>query len=497
MKTILAVVRASTEQQEIESQRAELKEFCNRLGYTDIKWIAVAGASARKANKEYLDMLEYIKSTVISNNIQCVAFWHLDRLGRIESYLMQMKEWFVKNKIQVFVKNPSLKLLNDKGELDAGGNIAWSVFAAMVAYETEALFAKFTRGKERNKKEGKAVAGVNTVPFGYIINENKYIVPDWENTVDIVKLVFTEFATGNYSCQKLADELRSRGVTNRKGKYFIPAVLSKMLKNESYIGKEKNGRSYPPIIDEDLFNKVQSIISNRGKAFKETVRCNLAVKILKCKDCGSNYFANGKYYFCYLGTKNNAKNRGVEMCKATVIKIETMDNLLWDIASKIHITYMSGTSKKNIEEAEKELAIVKTKRIEVYNKIEKLETAKDRAKKMYLALDLTDAQYEKEKARIFLQHLEYSKEINKYDAEITKIEDTINNITNPNKLPLLETIFNSTKEEKRNIIRKHIKAAYVWKDDKYKIIEIVLVDGTKQHYRFQYKNRWNNELERI
>ena len=90
MNKILAVVRASTEQQQVESQQAELKEFCEKLGYNDIEWIEVSGASARKANKKYLEMLENIKNTIIAKDIKVVALESTWQKGIIHNQYERM-----------------------------------------------------------------------------------------------------------------------------------------------------------------------------------------------------------------------------------------------------------------------------------------------------------------------------------------------------------------------------------------------------------------------
>lgn len=492
MNTILAVVRESTEAQEVESQKAELKDFCTKLGYTNIIWIAVAGASARKANQKYLEMLDSIKNTIIANDIKAVAFWHLNRLGRKESYIMQMKEWFVNNKIQVYVKNPTLTLLKEDGSLDAGANIAWSVFASMVAYDTEEMFAKTSRGKARNKAEGKANGGMASIPFGYTKDGSGYIIPNWDE-VETVKLIFTEFATGNYSINSFVRELKSRGITNRKGKNFSCSSLDKMLRSTVYLGEGKTGRKYEPVISKELYDLANSKRTDRGKVFKGNVRCNLAIKVLKCADCGHNYFASGDYYKCYLNYKQNAINTNNEICKAATINVDVMDDLLWDIASKMHITYMNGANEKSLEEANKELAILKVKKGELYKNLSKVNDAKARAKKMYLDLDLTDEEYEKEKTRIGIRFINITKEINVVEANITKLEDTITNITNPDKMPLLSNILHSTKEEKRTIIRKHIEKAYVKFEGNYKVIEIYPVGREVMRYKYDYRNKWSKD----
>lgn len=98
-------------------------------------FIEVAGASAVKLNKKYIQMLEDIKATILS--IPTVALWHL---GRVESKLHEMKEWFLQHKIQVYCKNPDFTLLDDTGKESAAGSLAFSMFA-----------------KERNKVNGMVV----------------------------------------------------------------------------------------------------------------------------------------------------------------------------------------------------------------------------------------------------------------------------------------------------------------------------------------------------
>ena len=121
-KKILCIVRASTERQETESQKKELIEFCITKGFVEdeMEFIEVAGASARKLNKKYIQMLEDIKATLrTSPTIKAVALWHLNRLGRVKMCLTEMENFFVENKIQLYVKEgfdtPLLKTERNNG----------------------------------------------------------------------------------------------------------------------------------------------------------------------------------------------------------------------------------------------------------------------------------------------------------------------------------------------------------------------------------------------
>ena len=298
---ILCIVRASTEKQETESQKKELVDYCKTLGFTDsdMEFIEVAGASARKLNKKYIQMLEHIKATLLSSpTINAVALWHLNRLGRVESKLHEMKEFFVTNKIQVYCKNPDFTLLDDKGNESAAGGIAFSVYASMVKYETDEMFDKMKRGKDRNKANGIYYGG--NIKYGITLDENKHFIINTEEAA-IVRKIYDLYSTGKYSIYKLANELNSLGYT-KNGKKFNYDMIQGVLADTSYYTKN--------IISKELFDKCKAIKEKTiaVKRTKEYRNVNFAVGLLKCSCCGRNYIAAGDFYTCYSKTLANRKH---------------------------------------------------------------------------------------------------------------------------------------------------------------------------------------------
>ena len=83
-KKILCVLRVSTDQQEIDSQKSDMLNFLtSKYSEDEIEWLEAEGASAIKVDAKYLQMLDTIKSTISnSTTIKAVAFWSLNRLGR-------------------------------------------------------------------------------------------------------------------------------------------------------------------------------------------------------------------------------------------------------------------------------------------------------------------------------------------------------------------------------------------------------------------------------
>lgn len=97
-----------------------------------------------------------------------------------------------------------------------------------------------------------------------------------DDRAPFVRLAFELYATGEYTLEDLADELYDRGLRSRPTARH-PATkvsinkLSQMLRDKYYVGwvsyqgEEIKGR-HEPLIEEDLFERVQDIIESRANA---------------------------------------------------------------------------------------------------------------------------------------------------------------------------------------------------------------------------------------
>lgn len=502
MKTILCVIRTSTEEQETASQKKDMLEFCISRGFKeeDIEWIEVAGASARKQNEKYVQMIALIKSTILNNpDIKNCALWHLNRLGRVDSILVEMKNWFIENHIQVYVKNPSLTLLNSDGSVNSGTEIAWGLFATMVKQDTEEIFAKMRRGKKRNSEQMKFNGGCET-RFGYRVDNSGYIVPDVKES-KLVKLIYDEYVTGKWSAIKLAKELKSRGIKQRNDKDITWIFVSKVLSDTAYIGytdndNAKSHRKFTPIIDQDIWEKVKMIRENHifKRTSKESKRTSFGVGVLKCSCCGSHYIANDKYYVCYK-KKNTSKFNGA-CTDAARIRTDVFDELIWDIASTIHIGYLQNLDEKSITQYESEKAVLLQKMNESKNLLMKLTERKKRVVNLYADGELTEAEFKGKKGKLIADHIHHQNKMLEYGYEINRIDRTIADIRKPSKERIMETFLDVMNEGNRlkckEIILKHIKVAYlgnVVENGKKSVrIEIEANNGTKYTF-LQHKTR--------
>lgn len=458
---VLNIIRSSTVRQETESQKAELIDFCNSLGFqtSDLIFIEVAGASARKCNKLYLDMLDRIKSTILSNpEIKSVALWHLNRLGRVESKLHEMKEFFVSNHIQVYVKEPNITLLDENGNLSAGGSIAFSVYASMVQYETAEMFAKMKRGKERNKAAGLFLGGY--LKFGYQLTDNKTIIV-YPDEAKIVRLIFELYSTGKYNITDLADEMNSRGYI-KDGHSFNYDMIAKILRDDSYSGYQTNtNRKWPEIISPELYQKCKTIKENRLISHvptREFTKVNLAVGIYKCKLCGANYICDGDYYICYGKKKIGSSVK----CTSINTRVDYIDSLLILVSKYAILGQLINKQDDDTDNLESELSIIDKKLSVLVSNKEKLEIRKNKLQDDYYCDGtMSESAYNKRLSSINDKLSGFNNQTTLLLSEKERIQSLINNrnIGDPYEkiyLSMWDLNWNETGRENRLRIKRFI-----------------------------------------
>lgn len=455
MKAIL-LIRTSTVQQEIESQEKEIIEYAKSFGYTNYKIIGNAGASAIKLDTQYLKNIEEVYSTIESDpSINCVFAWAIDRIGRNEEMLMHFKNYMIDHKIQLIIKNPTLQLLNSDGTANTGVELAFSLFATMAKQEMEMKQARFKRAKDRMKAQGRFAGGA--VKYGYSTTEDGtiFLDPSCDGYICISD-IFKEYATGIYSLTTLAKEINSRGYKTMRNKLWTAGTIHQILIDEANI----------PIVGEDLFNKVQKICKERWhSAPRNRTTNNLAVGILKCRECGGNYTRFDTKYRCLTHSVNDPNKKHCT-CK-DCIDVKKMDAMLlkWAKIEEQALRLMNTKDSyardqetikvvsKKIEKLESDLTKYDTKRLKIqegyeegiYNKsqyqskLEQLKKVNDEATNELLSMK-KELRLAKQRVANYAQ----SRSIDELDEAIITERNAVNELTNDYEL-----------------VHKHIKEAKI------------------------------------
>lgn len=472
MGKTLVVLRVSTDVQDIDSQKKELIGFLNSKGLKekDFIFLEAVGASAVKLNDKYKEFIEKIKDYCTTGKIDSIAFWHLNRLGRNDRVLSEMLYFFIDHKVQVYVKEPSFNLLDENKEPNIVSKMLWEMFSILIKSETDELKAKTKRGIDYKKAKGLYVGG--KVQYGYKIVEGKR-VEDVEETL-FIKKVRKNYSTGKYSLKTLYEE--HKGETLR-GKDVSRNTIETLL-GDSYKGFSTDSINKNIKIVKEKNNKVAN------KKHKGSYRA-LAVKLIKCPDCGSFLGYSKGSYFCCVHSAPWKSTKKVCNFKGT-IKAEPLDNLLWELVKEIDSNKAEIIARENIYTLTKD-KIELEKKLENINRLKtKALTKKDRVLDSYFN-NLIDSSKRDSK-------------IKSIEIELKDIEERVSSIKSNISIILSKIeLIKSGKEEidyssfsevdKYNLVHTHIKRVNIKEGKNRYNKEIKIYDKYNRLYEYDYNSR--------
>lgn len=456
---VILLIRTSTERQEIETQLAELKEFAYSFGYTDNDFIVVgqAGASAIKLDEQYMENINKVYTLIDNRDITDVFAWAIDRIGRNEELLMGFKNKLIQSRVNLHIKNPTLTLLNDDGTVNAGVELTFSLFATMAKQEMEMKKERFARAKNRDRLAGKFLGGMYVL-FGYSVDENGFLQIN-EEQANILRTIFSLYATGNYSYNTLRKEIMER---------FGMDVSTSWLRCKFNDVHYYNG-IYPPIVSEELFNACQNVKNNaRDKHLKQYH--TFANRLIRCSKCGYGYTQR---------TANKQPVYHCKFCRGNFITAANLDGLLWLICSN----YESQRMLK--EDSNSEIltnkAVLSEKLQQVDKQYQKYEKVRQRAKEAYLngIIDLSEYNQRLEgiKKDIVLldnRKLEYQRQITLINEMLKKKDSRMERL-----LAIADRVQSSDEIAMRDIVRRWVTRI----DFADRMLEIHTLKGT---YRAKY-----------
>ena len=235
-------VRVSTQEQaqqgfSLNAQQESLENYAKALGYEIYKIYRDEGKSAKDLKRPEMARL---LTDAESKKFSAIFIYKLDRFSRSLKDLIltidKLKEWGID-----FVS------LQDKIETtSASGKLMFHIISAFAEFERNIIGDRTKFGMQRKAYEG---GFITKAPKGYKLVNKQLVINEKEE--DIVKNIFKEFLESEISLTQLA---KKYGLTT--------TGVKKLLKNTTYLGKVKfagqeNQGNHEPLIEEDLFNKVQ------------------------------------------------------------------------------------------------------------------------------------------------------------------------------------------------------------------------------------------------
>jgi site-specific DNA recombinase len=367
--------RVSTDKQVekygIPSQIEALKRRCLERGWTRVNDVGKEafvddGYSGSELDRPALNRL---REMVREGEVDVVLAYDPDRLSRNLADLLLLESEFTKHGVK-------LDFITQDMDTSPEGKMFFAIRGAVGQYEREKIKERSLRGLREKARQGKVLGG-SCASFGYRYNKDSATLEEKPENAKILRLIFYTFANESLSLQGLANRLNSLHLAPPKGgNRWRASTLGEMLRNETYVGKLHQFRTYrvepirktkaftkskrtsgafrpkeewvtvsvPPLVSVDMFEAVQRKLGRNAElAKRNTKREYLLAGILYCSRCGGRMGGHTiqgiTYYRC------RSKDSGDDIpsdtggqptrCRCPEVRAVTIEPVVWETISDL------------------------------------------------------------------------------------------------------------------------------------------------------------------
>ena len=480
---IIILSRISTAPQSIESQTNDLIREAERLGYDKKHHIIIESVeSAIKLSEEERIGLQKLKYYIETDkDVDCVICWEPSRLSRQQKTLYSIRDYLISKKIQLYILNPYMKLLtDDRTQMDTTANIVFSLFSTIAENEMMIKRERFMRAKNELTKQGKKSAGA--VIFGYMKDKDKNCIlhPLHSKIITDLFTYYAEnedtslFETYKYASTKWPEIFPITEYTKAQHK------IRHFFDTEYYY---KGNWCYPPIISEELWNKVHDKMSKaRCKPRYNTKLNYLGRGKVRCKECGNimtGIGGNVKAYCCCTDKLHSLQ-----------INIDIMDWIIWEEVRVAANIASSLDNSSKIIEINTKITNKKTEYSQIESYINEKTTKLDKLVALYLDDKIDNNIYNRRYEELNKDINDKKKQLEIIQSQINELESVLanNNITEI-KPVLLDDITDF--DIKLEYVRKYLKNVILSRqEDKSILIEFewlmpLVLPRSKYEYHFK------------
>ncbi len=291
--------RKSTEEDDrqilsIEAQLTELREFVAKERLEIVASFTEAKTAKEPGRTQFGEMLDQIER----GKADGIVSWHPDRLARNSVDGGRIIHLVDRGLIQ------ALKFPTFWFEPTPQGLFMLNIAFGQSKYFVDNLRENTKRGLRQKIRNG---VWPGWAPVGYLNNpRTRGIDVNAEKALKVVQL-FELYATGSYTLHALARWCQEQQLTSNKGQPISASNVQSILKNIFYIGLMKfNGEIYEgthqPLVSKKLFDRVQTVMAQRGKGRPQERHAFAFLNFLKCSSCGCAITAETQkghtYYRC-------------------------------------------------------------------------------------------------------------------------------------------------------------------------------------------------------
>lgn len=461
IRRAVAYARFSSNNQRDESIDAQLRaiqDYCER---NDIKLVEIYTDEAQSATTDNRDDFKNMIDDILKgkHDVEAVLVHKFNRFARnkYDSALYKKRLRDIGIKV-ISVTQP----IDDSPE----GRILESLIEAMDEYYSENLALEVKKGMLENALKGKHTGGGKLL--GLSVDEEGYYYPD--DNAPIIHRIFKEYADGVPKTQ-ICERLNREGYRNQYGREFRVRTITDLLQNEKYVGNfiyhhtqteiiRLDGIIQNPIVDEDLWERVQKLRKEAGKP-KHRKRKYLMTGKMRCGICGFTYCGSGgkkknkngdvaAYYKCQgkVKNKNGCTNPSLNKEHYEKLIVDTItDSVLTDNAIK-------EIAVNVIKQLERERKAPQVPTAKLKKQLDKIKDKQSRLMELYLngdmerkVLDDKNAALKEERKHIEeqIEKNEYLEQSNVFDVRdiMDMIKDFRTEVKHNPDIDFAQVIFNT------------------------------------------------------
>ncbi len=387
----------------IEAQLVELNEYIKRIPDIEIVEEFVETRTAKEPGRPIFNKMI---AQVEKGAVEGIVAWHPDRLARNSVDGGKIIHLVDRGLIK-YLDFPTYRFDNT-----SQGKFMLNIIFGQSKYYVDNLSENVKRGIRQKLRRGEYPS---FAPPGYLNNYKTRKIDVDPVTAPKVKSLFEMYATGRYAFEHLIPYASSMGILSRRtGRALSVCGIQSILQNPFYYGFIRyNGEYYEgihtPLIDKDLYARVQEVIKQRGRRPRKIVSKKPFTGLIKCEICGAMVTAEVQkghtYYRC-------TKKKG--HCSGGYIRQERLVDQIDDSIKRVIVDPELGTSLKDKVSEEKETLRNSTakdiKRLDKCMTV--LENKISRLMDIYLEGEISKYEYCKRKQKLLDEKYDLQKQVN-------------------------------------------------------------------------------------
>ena len=271
----------------------------------------------------------------------------LDRLARNRADDVEINRAF---------EDAGVRLVSTSENIDQtpGGMLLHGIMSSIAEFYSRNLANEVIKGMGEKARNG---GTLGKAPLGYMNvrardengREVRTIALD-EERAPLIRLAFTEYATGNWTVRQLADHLNTLGLTipptpRRPAKSITATRLHEILRHPYYKGIVTfQGVEYPgkhePLVDSQTWQTVQTILTSRRYGERQRIHNHFRKSTVVCGQCGARLSVqnaqNSKgtiypYFVC-------ARRCRLHDCAFTAVLIDVVEDRIVELYRAIELS---------------------------------------------------------------------------------------------------------------------------------------------------------------